>query len=61
MTTGIDSQVSSDVDSGSLLVQLSPYEDKVARFYLVNNAFDYSNVQVELVTTNNGNNANGVT
>ena len=59
MTTGIDSQVSSGVNSGSLLVQLSPYEDKVARFYLVNNAFDYSNVQVELVTTNNGNNANG--
>jgi WD40 repeat protein len=60
MTTGIDSQVNSGVDSGSLIVQLSPYEDKVPRFYLVNNTFDYSNVQVEMVMTNNGNNANGV-
>jgi len=60
MTTGIDSQVNTNVTGGSLVVKLSPYEDKVPKVYLINNNFDYSNVQVEMVTTNNGNNANGV-
>ncbi len=60
MTTGIDGQVDSGIDNGSLNVQLSPYEDKIPRFYLVNDAFDYSNVQLEVVATNYGSNANGV-
>jgi hypothetical protein len=60
MGTGIDSQVSFGVENGNLSVQLSPYEDKIPRFYLVNNSYTYSQVAVELITTNVGNNSNGV-
>jgi WD40 repeat protein len=60
MVSGIDSQVDAGFDNGSLVIQLSPFEEKVPRFNLVNPDFDYSNVQLELVTTNYGNNANGV-
>ena len=60
MPTGVDNQVSAGVDGGSLHVQLSQYEEKLPRFYLVNREFDYSNVRVELSTTNYGNNSNGV-
>ena len=60
MVSGTENQVNTGVDSGSLFVQLSPDADKIPRFYLVNPAFDYSSVQMELTTTNYGNNANGV-
>jgi WD40 repeat protein len=60
MVSGIDNQVNAGVDGGSFYVQLSPDSEKVPRFYLVNPAFDYSSVQMELTTTNYGNNANGV-
>lgn len=60
MTTGIERQVNMGIDNGSLALQLKPFEDKVPRFYLTNEAFDYTDVQVEVVVTNNGNNANGV-
>jgi len=60
MPTGVDNQVLAEVDGGSLHVQLSQYEDKLPRFYLVNSDFDYSNVRVELAATNYGNNSNGV-
>ncbi len=60
MASGTDNQVNVRVDGGSLFVQLSPYDEVVPRFYMVNPAFDYSSVQMEAVTTNNGNNANGV-
>ncbi len=51
MPTGVDNQVSAGVDGGSLYVQLSEYENKLPRFYLVNSDFDYSNVRVEVSTT----------
>jgi hypothetical protein len=60
MTTGTDNQVETFVDSGSLFVSLSPDEDKIPRYYLVDNNFEYSSVQLEVTTTNHGNNANGV-
>ena len=60
MVTGTDNQVNAGVDSGSFFVQLSPDSEKIPRFYLMNPAFDYSGVQLELTTTNYGNNANGV-
>ncbi|HKJ38453.1 MAG TPA: hypothetical protein VJ972_06740, partial [Anaerolineales bacterium] len=60
MTSGIDSQVTTGVENGNLSVQLSPYEDKLPRFYLVNNTYSYSQVAVELISTNIGNNSNGV-
>ncbi len=60
MGTGIESQVTASVEGGNLSVQLSPFEDKLPRYYLVNNSYTYSQVSVELVTTNIGNNSNGV-
>ena len=48
------------INGGVLAVQLSPYEDKIPWVQLINNDFTYTDVQVEVVTTNNGNNANGV-
>lgn len=60
MTTGTENQVETSFDSGSLFVTLSPDEDKIPRFYLLNNNSDYSSVQLDLTTTNHGNNANGV-
>ncbi|HVF24269.1 MAG TPA: TIR domain-containing protein [Anaerolineales bacterium] len=60
MSSGIESQVSMRINSGVLGVQLSPYEDKIPWAQLINNDFTYTDVQVEVVTTNNGNNANGV-
>jgi WD40 repeat protein len=60
MATGTDNQVEIGADGGSLFVQLSPDAEKTPRFYLVNPDSEYSNVQVEVSTTNYGNNANGV-
>ncbi|MCI0552262.1 MAG: TIR domain-containing protein [Anaerolineae bacterium] len=60
MTSGIDRQVETAFENGSLKIQLSPFEDRIPRFYWVNHSFTYTNVRLEAVTTNNGNNANGV-
>lgn len=60
MASGLESQVNLNLDGGSLAVQLSPHEDKLPSVLFINNAFTYTDVQVEAVTTNNGNNANGV-
>jgi WD40 repeat protein len=60
MATGTDNQVEIGADGGSLFVQLSPDAEKTPRFYLVNPDSEYSNVQLEVSTTNYGNNANGV-
>lgn len=61
MTTGLeDRQVEAGLDGGSLFVSLSPFDDKLPRFYLLNSASEYSSVQLEVVTTNHGNNTNGV-
>lgn len=60
MTSGIETQVNMTLGNGVLSVQLSPHEDEVPWVHFINNAFTYNNVQVEVVTTNNGNNANGV-
>ena len=61
MSSGIESQVKMSINGGVLAVQLSPYEDKIPWVQLINEDFTYTDVQVEAVTTNNGNNANGVT
>lgn len=60
MSSGIDRQVDMTLENGSLHIKLSPFEDKIPWFYMTNNAFTYTNVQVEAITTNNGNNANEV-
>ncbi|HMD81953.1 MAG TPA: WD40 repeat domain-containing protein, partial [Anaerolineales bacterium] len=59
MASGLESQVNVSLDNGSLAVQLSPHEDKIPWVHFINNAFTYTDVQVEAVVTNNGNNANG--
>ncbi|HSG43643.1 MAG TPA: TIR domain-containing protein [Anaerolineales bacterium] len=60
MASGEDRQVNAAYADGSLNIQLSPYDEKLPLFYVINSDNDYSSVQLELVTTNNGNNANGV-
>ena len=60
MSSGIESQVNMSINGGVLAFQLSPYEDKIPWVQLINNDFNYTSVQVEVVTTNQGNNANGV-
>jgi WD40 repeat protein len=60
MVTGLDNQVSTSIEDSSLFVELSPFEDKLPRYYILNDAFTYSEVQIEAVVTNIGNNANGV-
>ena len=60
MTSGIDRQVKTAVENGSLKIQLSPFENRTPWIYWVNSSFTYTDVQMEMVTTNNGNNANGV-
>ncbi len=48
------------IDRGVLPLQLLQVDDKVGQFYLINDAFSYSDVKVEAVVTNRGNNSNGV-
>jgi WD40 repeat protein len=58
--SGVESQVNMSLANGRMQVKLSPYQDKVPRVYWVNDAVTYTDVQVDVVATNNGNNANGV-
>lgn len=60
MVTGLDQQVDTSVKNGNLSIQLSIYEETPPRYYRVNADSIYSNVQLEITTTNNGNNANRV-
>lgn len=61
MTSG-DSRMVVDpkVERGVLPLQLLQVEDRIAQYYLINDAFSYSDVKVEAVVTNRGNNTNGV-
>ncbi|MCC6299177.1 MAG: hypothetical protein IT314_07755 [Anaerolineales bacterium] len=60
MTSGDSSLVEKKVDLGVLSVQLLQRDEITSRYYLVNNAFSYSDVKLEAVVTNRGNNSNGV-
>ena len=60
MTFGDTRMVKETVGLGNLSISILPIEDKYAWYYLINNKFSYSNVKVEAVVTNQGNNANGV-
>lgn len=60
MTYGDPRLITEQVDLGKLTIGIRPLEDKLAWYYLINNAFTYSDVKVEAVVTNQGNNANGV-
>ena len=58
--SGQESQVEMGLREGSLVFRLTPHEDAIPAILLLNEAFSYSDVKVEAVTTNNGINANGV-
>ena len=64
MTFGDLRMVDEEVDLGILSVSLTPLEDKLTWYYLINNAFTYaftySGVKVQTVVTNQGNNSNGI-
>jgi hypothetical protein len=58
--SGKESEFSQVIDNGKLVVHISPQKTDEPWAYLINNEFRYTDVQVEVVTTNMGNNANGV-
>ncbi len=60
MTSGDSSLVEKKVDLGVLSIALFQRDTITSRYYLVNNSFSYSDVKVEAVVTNRGNNSNGV-
>ncbi|HXF86516.1 MAG TPA: hypothetical protein VNK49_14140 [Anaerolineales bacterium] len=60
MTSGDERMVKMNVGLGKLSINLLQLEDKLPWFYLINDAFTYSDVRVEAVVTNRGVNANGV-
>ena len=60
MTYGDSRMVDQKVDLGVLSVRLTPLEEKFSWYYQINNAFTYSDVRVETVVKNQGNNSNGI-
>ncbi len=60
MTSGDSSLVEKRVELGALSIKLLQRDEITPRYYLINNAFSYSDVKVEAVVTNRGNNSNGV-
>jgi hypothetical protein len=60
MTNGDESQAKMTLTNGNLNVQLSENGNTQPALYLVNNDFTYQAVQLQAVTTNKGNNANGI-
>ncbi len=60
LASGVESQINMSVVNGRMQVKLSPYQDKVPRVFWINEAVTYTDVQVDMTVTNNGNNANGV-
>jgi hypothetical protein len=59
-TIGNESQVKRSLESGKLVFSLSAVGDNVPAAYLYNPSFTYTDVQLDVVTTNNGNNSNAV-
>jgi hypothetical protein len=59
-TLGDTSQVEQQAENGNLYFHLAPKDGQVSSVYFLDNTSMYNNVQVEVVTTNNGNNSNGV-
>ena len=60
MTSGLQRHVRAAVENGAFRIRLLQSEDKIPSAYWVNDAFSYTDVQLEAAVTNNGNNANGV-
>ena len=60
LNTGDESQVKMEVEEAGLAFHLSPSGDQSLTSYLMNIDYTYTDVQVDVVTTNAGNNSNGV-
>jgi WD40 repeat protein len=60
MTSGVERQVRTALENGGFRIRLLELEEKIPWAYWVNDAFSYTDVQLEAAVTNNGNNANGV-
>jgi WD40 repeat protein len=60
MTSGRDRHVQMAIEHGGFHIKLLQSEDRIPWAYWVNDAFAYTDVQLEAAVTNKGNNANGV-
>lgn len=60
MTSGDSRMVKRSFEPGKLIIQLLKLDSRLARYYMINDVFTYSDVTVEAVVTNRGNNTNGV-
>jgi hypothetical protein len=60
MSSGERNMVQQHPEPGKYAVDLLQSEEKLARYYLINDNFTYANVKVEAVIINRGNNTNGV-
>jgi hypothetical protein len=60
MTSGDPGTVRWKLEGDALAIQLSKRENKQPKYYLINNLFTNSDVKVEAVVTNAGNNSNGI-
>ncbi|HKJ38454.1 MAG TPA: hypothetical protein VJ972_06745 [Anaerolineales bacterium] len=59
-TFGDSRMVKEEIDMGKLSISIRPVEDKFGWYYLVNGVHTYTDVKVETIFTNQGNNTNGV-
>jgi hypothetical protein len=60
LTSGDPRMVEASVEKGVLAVQLFKREGSPPQQYFINDLYSYSDVKVEAVVTNQGNNSNGV-
>jgi len=60
MTSGDLGMVIKNLEAGKLVIQLLEKDDKLPWYYLIRDGYSYSNVTVEAVVVNQGNNTNGV-
>jgi len=57
---GEESRVETSMEDGRLVFHLSPSGDTIPTMYYFNENFTYTDVRIDVVTTNNGNNSNAV-
>ena len=60
LVSGDPDMVQRHSEPGKYAVDLLQVEEKLARYYLINDSFTYGDVKVEAVVINRGNNTNGV-
>jgi len=60
LSSGDPKMLQRHFEPGRFFVELLQLEDRLARYYLINDNFTYSDVKVEAVVVNRGNNTNGV-